>query len=284
MKNRLRHRPLLTAATLAASAAVLALWAPVASAQPATSSIYTCVDAQGRRLTSDRPIMACNDREQRELNRSGTTKRVVGPTLTAKEREAEEARQREADLDRQRARDAIRRDEALITRYPNQAAHDDGRKKALAQSQTIVDAAKDRIAIFGYSYGGFAAAAATVRSPSPYQCAIAGAPVTDLGRLGTSWSQNRLQRILQGRTVKGMDPMQNTDKANIPVLLYVGDRDVRTPAFHARDFYEAVKGKVPAKFALIPDMPHSMPWYPRHQTQTLGLIENFLRTECNAAR
>ena len=146
MKNRLRHRPLLTAATLAASAAVLALWAPVASAQPATSSIYTCVDAQGRRITSDRPIMACNDREQRELNRSGTTKRVVGPTLTAKEREAEEARQREADLDRQRARDAIRRDEALITRYPNQAAHDDGRKKALAQSQTIVDAAKDRIA------------------------------------------------------------------------------------------------------------------------------------------
>ena len=145
MKNRLRHRPLLTAATLAASAAVLALWAPVASAQPATSSIYTCVDAQGRRITSDRPIMACNDREQRELNRSGTTKRVVGPTLTAKEREAEEARQREADLDCQRARDAIRRDEALLNRYPNQAAHDEGRKKALAQTQVVVNAAQARI-------------------------------------------------------------------------------------------------------------------------------------------
>ena len=141
-----------------------------------------------------------------------------------------------------------------------------------------------RLAIFGYSYGGFAAAAAVVRPNSPYRCAISGAPVTDLAKIGMSWSDNRLQRILQGRTVKGMDPMQNTDKANIPVLLYVGDRDVRTPAFHARDFYEAVKGKVPAKFALIPDMPHSMPWYPRHQTQTLGLIENFLRTECNAAR
>lgn len=141
-------------------------------------------------------------------------------------------------------------------------------------------AAADRIAIFGYSYGGFAAAAATVRPNGPFQCAISGAPVTDLGRLGTSWSTNRLQRILQGRTVTGMDPIRNTDKAAIPVLLYVGDRDVRTPAFHAKTFYEGVRGRVPAKLEMIPDMPHSMPWYPSHQEQTLGLIENFLAKEC----
>ena len=137
-----------------------------------------------------------------------------------------------------------------------------------------------RLVIFGYSYGGFAAAAAVVRPNSPYRCAISGAPVTDLGRLGTSWSDNRLQRIVQGDTVKGMDPMRNTDKANIPVLLYVGDRDVRTPAFHAKDFYNGVKGKVDAEFHLIPDMPHSMPWYPRHMSVTLGLMENFLKTKC----
>ena len=141
-------------------------------------------------------------------------------------------------------------------------------------------AAKDRIAIFGYSYGGFAASAAVVRPNSPYQCAIAGAPVTNLAKLGWSWSESRLQRILQGRTVKGMDPMRNTDKANIPLLTYVGDRDVRTPSFHAEDFYNAVKGKVPAKFQLIPDMPHSMPWYYRHQETTLHLIEDFLSKDC----
>lgn len=137
-----------------------------------------------------------------------------------------------------------------------------------------------RLVIFGYSYGGFAAAAATVRPASPYRCAISGAPVTDLARLGVRWGESRLQRILQGRTVKGMDPMRHTAQANIPVLLFVGDRDVRTPAFHARDFYEGVKGKVPAKFELIPDMPHSMPWYPRHQKVMLGLIERFLAEEC----
>lgn len=137
-----------------------------------------------------------------------------------------------------------------------------------------------RLAIFGYSYGGFAATAATVRPNSPYQCAIAGAPVTDLGRLGTNWSENRIQRILQGVTVKGMDPMRNTDKANIPILLFVGDRDVRTPEFHAHGFYDAVKGKVDAKFELIADMPHSLPWSYESQIKTLGLIDSFLADSC----
>lgn len=138
----------------------------------------------------------------------------------------------------------------------------------------------ERLAIFGYSYGGFAAAAAVVRPDSPYQCAISGAPITDLGRLSTTWSDNRLQRILQGRTVTGMDPMRHTDRANIPVLLYVGDRDVRTPALHARNFYNAVRDHVPASFELVADMPHSMPWYYRHQATTLGLIEDYLANDC----
>ncbi|MDE2307919.1 MAG: S9 family peptidase [Xanthomonadaceae bacterium] len=143
-------------------------------------------------------------------------------------------------------------------------------------------AAKSRIAIFGYSYGGFAAIAADVRSPSPFQCAIAGAPVANLGRLGTSWSDNRLQRIMQGRTVKGMDPMRNTDKAHLPIMLFGGDRDVRVPPFHPRDYYEAVKDKVPAQYHVIPDMPHSMPWYPRQQRETLGLIVDYLARDCGS--
>ena len=153
---------------------------------------------------------------------------------------------------------------------------DDG--AAWLVKQGIAD--PQRLAIFGYSYGGFAAAAAAVRPDSPYQCAISGAPVTDLAKIGMSWSDNRLQRILQGNTVKGMDPMQHTARANIPVLLYVGDRDVRTPAFHARSFYGAIKGTVPAKLEVIPDMPHSLPWYPRHHQQTLKLIEDFLAKDC----
>lgn len=142
-------------------------------------------------------------------------------------------------------------------------------------------AKKSDIAIFGYSYGGFAAAAAAVRSPSPFQCAIAGAPVADLGRLGTSWSDNRIQRIIQGWTIKGMDPMKNTDKAHLPILLFDGTRDVRTPgAIHAHPFYASVKNKVPAQFEWIPDMPHSMPWYPSQARAVDNLVVNFLQNDC----
>ena len=42
--------------------ALVLAWGSVGVAQAA---IYTCVDAQGRRITSDRPIAACMDREQR---------------------------------------------------------------------------------------------------------------------------------------------------------------------------------------------------------------------------
>lgn len=141
-------------------------------------------------------------------------------------------------------------------------------------------AQKDHIAIFGYSYGGFAAVAASVRSPSPFQCAIAGAPVANLGRLGTTWSDSLIQRLVQGHTVKGMDPMQNTDKIHMPILLFGGDRDVRVPPYHPRDFYEAIKDSGYGKYVVIPDMPHSMPWYPRQAAETDKLVVDFLANDC----
>jgi dipeptidyl aminopeptidase/acylaminoacyl peptidase len=153
---------------------------------------------------------------------------------------------------------------------------DDGAKWLVEQG--IADTRQ--LVIFGYSYGGFASAAATVRPDSPFRCAIAGAPVTDLKRLGVTWSENRLQRLLQGKTVDGMNPMDNTDKAHVPILLYVGDRDVRTPSWHAKNFYKDVKDHVPAQFELIEDMPHQLPWYYRHHEQTLQLIENYLEKGC----
>jgi dipeptidyl aminopeptidase/acylaminoacyl peptidase len=101
-----------------------------------------------------------------------------------------------------------------------------------------------------------------------------------LTRVGNSWSQDRLQRIYQGRTVKGMDPMHNTDKASIPILLIHGDRDVRVPLFHSQDFYNAVRGRVPAELVVIPDMPHSLPWYPAHYRTLLSSLETYLKTGC----
>ena len=138
----------------------------------------------------------------------------------------------------------------------------------------------EHIAIFGYSYGGFAAFAAAVREGGPFKCAIGGAGVSDLGKLSSSWSSNRLQRVLQGKTVKGMDPLQNASSANIPVLVIHGDRDVRVPISHGKRFYDSVKKHVPAKYVKIDDMPHSLPWTPDMQKKSLEAMEKFLRKEC----
>jgi hypothetical protein len=48
-------------------------------------SIYSC-DVNGKRITSDRPIPECNNRDQRELNPDGSFKRNVPPPPTADER------------------------------------------------------------------------------------------------------------------------------------------------------------------------------------------------------
>ena len=130
---------------LALATALLAGAAAHAQTAAPGGAIYSCVDAQGRRITADRPIAACSDRPQHELNKTGTTVRVIPPTPTAAEREAQQAREREAQQERQRARDAIRRDHGLLTRYPNPTAHDDDRKKALALTQGVVDTAQKRL-------------------------------------------------------------------------------------------------------------------------------------------
>jgi hypothetical protein len=107
--------------------------------------IYTCTDGQGRKLTSDRPISECIDREQLELNPSGTVRRKVGPTLTAQERAAEEARLREVAEERARLLEEKRRDHALFIRYPYRSVHDNERAEALAQIDVVINAAKKRL-------------------------------------------------------------------------------------------------------------------------------------------
>lgn len=95
------------------------------------SPIYSCVDASGRRLTSDRPIPECSAREQRLLNSDGSVRRVVPPTMTAEEQAEAEARARQAAIERAARQDAIRRDRNLLSRFPDEAAHRRAREAAL---------------------------------------------------------------------------------------------------------------------------------------------------------
>ena len=107
-------------------------------------SIYSCVDASGRKLTSDRPIAECVDRSQRELSPQGTTRRIVGPTLTARELAAQEEKEKAEQENRTFALEEKRRDRALLSRYPGKTVHDKERAQAIEQVNEVIKASAKR--------------------------------------------------------------------------------------------------------------------------------------------
>ena len=112
---------------------------------PVTGGVYTCTDAKGRKLTADRPIAECTDREQKILNPSGTVKAKVGPSLTAQEKADLELKEKRDAEERNRVAEEKRRDRALLTRYPNKGVHDQERAEALSQIDAVVRAATTRL-------------------------------------------------------------------------------------------------------------------------------------------
>jgi hypothetical protein len=118
---------------------VVAAWA-----QP-SPGIYACVDSNGRRLTADRPIAECRHKEQQILNRDGSVRGILPPTLTAEERAEKDARDRAAADVRAAAADAARRDRNLMARYPNEAAHQRAREASLDTVRLAIRATELRL-------------------------------------------------------------------------------------------------------------------------------------------
>lgn len=113
---------------------------------PGTSGgIYTCVDRNGRRLTADRPIAECLDREQRELGPSGIVRRQIGPSLTEQERAAQEAQRRKEAEARARELEERRRERVLTARYPDKATHDVERAAAIQLVDDVTATAEKRL-------------------------------------------------------------------------------------------------------------------------------------------
>ncbi len=131
-------------AALAAACSTGLAWAQVSTQPGSQPSIYTCVDPQGRRITSDRPIAECMGIGQRELSSSGNLKRVVPPVLTAGERAKETERLREEAARQARIEEEKRKQRALVARYPDQATHDKARAEAIAQFDTLIAAVHKR--------------------------------------------------------------------------------------------------------------------------------------------
>jgi dipeptidyl aminopeptidase/acylaminoacyl peptidase len=104
-------------------------------------------------------------------------------------------------------------------------------------SEGIADPAK--LAIVGWSYGGYAALQSNVLDPALFKAAVAIAPVTDLNLLteeARGWADQAMIRdiIGSGPHLRTGSPAQNAAAIRAPVLMFHGDLDRNVSVAHAR--------------------------------------------------
>jgi dipeptidyl aminopeptidase/acylaminoacyl peptidase len=138
-----------------------------------------------------------------------------------------------------------------------------------------------RIAMFGFSYGGYAAFAAAVRPNGLYKCAIAGAGVSDIERIWARFYTNPFFKETQEGTVRGLSPLSLADKIQIPIMVYHGDRDQTVPLIQSQLFVDKAKaaGK-PVEFHVLKDYAHGPAWKRETNAEQLQLISDYLGKGC----
>lgn len=111
---------------------------------------------------------------------------------------------------------------------------------------------KNRICIFGASFGGYSALQSAIRKPNLFKCAIGYVGVYDLPMLygegdikNLKWGDSYLDTTL-GKDVavqKAQSPVYHVDKLKAPVLLIHGKEDQRAPIEHAEKLRKALDKK-----------------------------------------
>lgn len=96
-------------------------------------------------------------------------------------------------------------------------------------AQGIAD--PQRLAIVGWSYGGYAALQAGVTEPGLFRALVAIAPVTDLKMLKREAQHHTNRRLVDdeigdGEHISEGSPLQNIDRIQSPVLMFHGDVDI----------------------------------------------------------
>jgi dipeptidyl aminopeptidase/acylaminoacyl peptidase len=99
-------------------------------------------------------------------------------------------------------------------------------------------AANDRLAIVGWSYGGYAALQTAAVEPDLFKSVVAIAPVTDLGLLkrdaeGFTHSALIKDFVGAGANAKNGSPLRNAAAIKAPVLLVHGDLDTNVGIDHS---------------------------------------------------
>lgn len=144
----------------------------------------------------------------------------------------------------------------------------------------------ERIAIYGNSYGGYAALMGAVREPDLYRCAISYVGVSDLpmmftrgdmqsGRLTRSHLNEALGN--DSEQLKARSPAYQAEKIKAKVLLVHGTRDERVPVKHAERMRDALKAAGnPAEWYVETDEAHGFIKESANE-QLYTRVDSFLR-------
>ena len=121
-----------------------------------------------------------------------------------------------------------------------------------------------RMAIVGWSYGGYAALQASIVDPTLYKAIVAIAPVTDLALLKQNSKDFTNYDIVsryvgEGPHVAAGSPAQNAGRIAAPVLMFQGDRDLNVDISQSRLMDGALqRANKPHELVVYPGLAHDL--------------------------
>jgi dipeptidyl aminopeptidase/acylaminoacyl peptidase len=129
-------------------------------------------------------------------------------------------------------------------------------------AEGIADPAK--LAIVGWSYGGYAALQSAVLDADLFKAIVAIAPVTDLAKLKEESRGYTNYRVVgdfigTGAHIVEGSPARNADKFKAPVALFHGDLDLNVGIFQSRFMADQLKGAGKAVDLIVyPKLDHGL--------------------------
>jgi dipeptidyl aminopeptidase/acylaminoacyl peptidase len=140
-----------------------------------------------------------------------------------------------------------------------------------------------RLAIVGWSYGGYAALQVNVMEPGLFKAIVAVAPVTDLGMLkaesrGYTVGNVVAREIGSGDSVARGSPARHADRIAVPVLMFHGDHDTNVQVDQSKAMDKALKrvGK-DSTLVIFPGLDHQLD-DSDVRAKMLDQADRFLRT------
>lgn len=142
-----------------------------------------------------------------------------------------------------------------------------------------------RVAMLGWSYGGYAALTAAWRGNGLYRCTIAGAAVSSLDTINAGLDGNFVLRRIQKPTIAGTSPVDHLANATVPVLVIHGDIDATVPVSHGRNAARALKAsKQEAQYIEVKGLDHQLDRFTvEHKRVVYAAFDKWLSGQCGFA-